>query len=327
MYDAQEIIDAAKRIENEIYETPLFENSELNAIVGGRVFLKPECLQRTGSFKIRGAYNFMSQLSRIEAENGVVAFSSGNHAQGVAMAGKILKIKTTIVIPQDAPESKIANTKKLGGNVVLYDRYKECREKIAKKIARDTGAILVPSYDHKDIIIGQGTVGLEIIQQFRNHSNSLDQVLICCGGGGLSAGSSIAIKDALPETEIFLVEPRFFNDTKKSFEAGKRIANTPNKQSICDALLADIPGELTFSINNKLATNVLLVSDDEVKDAMRFAFQFLKMVVEPGGSVALAAALSQKIDFENKVSVVVLSGGNVDMSLYDEIQREGGSSI
>ena len=168
MYDAQEIIDAAKRIESEIYETPLFENSELNAIVGGRVFLKPECLQRTGSFKIRGAYNFMSQLSSTEAENGVVAFSSGNHAQGVAMAGKILKIKTTIVIPQDAPESKIANTKKLGGNVILYDRYKECREKIAKKIAKDTGAILVPSYDHKDIIIGQGTVGLEIIQQIKN---------------------------------------------------------------------------------------------------------------------------------------------------------------
>ena len=202
MYQLKEIEEAAQRIESIAIKTPLFESLELDTKVGGKVFVKPECIQRTGSFKIRGAYNLMSQLSTKDASNGVVAFSSGNHAQGVALAGQVLNIDTTIVIPEDAPSSKIENTIKLGGKVILYDRYKENREEIAKKIASDTGATLVPSYDHKDIIIGQGTVGLEIIKQAQSKHTSIDQVLICCGGGGLSAGSAVSIKAISPETDI-----------------------------------------------------------------------------------------------------------------------------
>ncbi|MDB2544692.1 threonine/serine dehydratase [Woeseiaceae bacterium] len=323
MYDYKEILIAAERLKGVIQETPLFESSELNEKTKGKVLIKPECLQRTGSFKLRGAYNLMCQLSDADASRGVVAFSSGNHAQGVALAGNLLGIKTTIVIPEDAPKAKIENTKKLGGNVILYNRYKEDREEIAKKIALESNSTLVPSYDHKDIIIGQGTVGLEIIQQCKEMNVTLDQVIICCGGGGLSAGSSLAIKGFLPEAAIYLVEPRYFNDTQESFNARRRIKNETDKKSICDALLAEMPGELTFSINKELASDVLTVSDAEVKDAMRFAFLYLKMVVEPGGAVALAATLHKKIELEGRVTAIVLSGGNVDRELFDAIQSSG----
>jgi threonine dehydratase len=316
-----DIEDAAGRLEGIIRETPLFESMELNEEVGGRVFIKPECLQRTGSFKIRGAYNLMSQLSNKEAARGVVAFSSGNHAQGVALAGQLLKISTTIVIPSDAPPAKIEKTKAYGGNVVLYDRLKENREELASAIALRKNAVLVPSYDHKDIIIGQGTMGLEIMQQSLRKNVVPDQVLICCGGGGLSAGSAIAIKELSKETDIYLVEPEDFNDTQISFNNGHRVRNKYSKKSICDALLTDTPGELTFSINKELAKDVLTVSDEEVQHAMRFAFLYFKMVVEPGGAVALAAALQKKINCVDKVTALVLSGGNVDKELFATIQR------
>jgi threonine dehydratase len=323
MYDYKEILLAAERLKGVIQETPLFESAELNERVKGRILIKPECLQRTGSFKIRGAYNLMCQLSDAEASRGVVAFSSGNHAQGVALAGKLLNIKTTIVIPEDAPSAKIENTKKLGGNVILYDRYKEDREEIAKEIALNSNSTLVPSYDHKDIIIGQGTMGLEIIKQCNEMNVTLDQVLICCGGGGLSAGSSLAIKGLSAKTDIYLVEPEYFNDTQESFYAKKRIKNQTHEKSICDALLAEIPGKITFSINQELASDVLTVSDAEVEEAMRFAFLYLKMVVEPGGAVALAAILSKKIELKNRVTALVLSGGNVDRELFDSVQSIG----
>jgi threonine dehydratase len=323
MYDYKEILLAAERLKGVIQETPLFESAELNERVKGRILIKPECLQRTGSFKIRGAYNLMCQLSDAEASRGVVAFSSGNHAQGVALAGKLLNIKTTIVIPEDAPSAKIENTKKLGGNVILYDRYKEDREEIAKEIALNSNSTLVPSYDHKDIIIGQGTMGLEIIKQCNEMNVTLDQVLICCGGGGLSAGSSLAIKGLSAKTDIYLVEPEYFNDTQESFYAKKRIKNQTHEKSICDALLAEIPGKITFSINQELASDVLTVSDAEVEEAMRFAFLHLKMVVEPGGAVALAAILSKKIELKNRVTALVLSGGNVDRELFDSVQSIG----
>ena len=320
MYDYNEILLAAERLKGVIQDTPLFESAALNERVGGKILIKPECLQRTGSFKIRGAYNLMCKLNDEEASRGVVAFSSGNHAQGVALAGKLLNIKTTIVIPEDAPAAKIENTKKLGGNVVLYDRYKEDREEIAKKIALNSNSTLVPSYDHKDIIIGQGTMGLEIIKQCNEMNVILDQVLICCGGGGLGAGSSIAIKGLSEKTDIYLVEPEHFNDTQESFYAKKRIKNKSHNTSICDALLAETPGEITFSINQELTSDILVVSDDEVEEAMRFAFLHLKMVVEPGGAVALASVLSKKIKLKDKVTALVLSGGNVDRELFDKIQ-------
>jgi threonine dehydratase len=301
--------------------TPLLRNFELDRVAGGTVLLKPECLQVTGSFKIRGAYNFLSQLTKEQARRGVVAWSSGNHAQGVAAAGGMLGIATAIVMPEDAPKAKLENTKKLGGEVITYDRYTGDREAIARGIAAERGAELVPSYDHEHIIAGQGTVGLEIAEQSIEMDLPVDQVLICCGGGGLSAGSAIALKARLPEVSVHTVEPQNFDDTARSLELGERVCVDASARSICDALQAHTPGELTFEINRRLLGPGLTVTDDEVREAMRFAFQHLKLVVEPGGAVALAAVLAGKIDTREKTTAVVLSGGNVDGDLYAEIQN------
>ncbi len=313
---------AADRLEGIAVRTPLIYSSVLNDIVGGRVLIKPESLQVTGSFKIRGAYNMMSRLSPAQRRKGVVAWSSGNHAQGVAAAGALLGIATKIVMPQDAPTAKIENTRRLGGEPVLYDRYTGNREEIARKIAAKQGSELVPSYDHPHIIAGQGTVGLELIDQCAEQSIKPDQVLICCGGGGLSSGSAIAIKARCPGTAVHTVEPAGFDDTARSLLSGKRERNDASAQSICDALQTESPGELTFSYLQKLAAAGLVVSDDEVRAAMRFAFRHLKLVVEPGGSVALAAVLSGKIKTRDRTTVVVLSGGNVDTDLFASIQSE-----
>lgn len=321
MTELADIQAAAMRLQGVIVETPLLESAELNEMVGGRVLLKAECLQRTGSFKIRGAYNLMSQMTRDQIVRGVVAWSSGNHAQGVAAAGSLLGIKTTIVMPEDAPRAKIDNTRKLGGEVVLYDRYTLNRETIATEIAARTGAVLVPSYEHLNIIAGQGTVGLEIMSQSAAVGLIPDQVLICCGGGGLSAGSAVAIKTTSPDTDVYLVEPEDFDDTLRSMQAGERQRNDKSARSICDALQTETPGKITFAINKRLASGVLTVSDAEVAEAMRFAFQHLKLVVEPGGAAALAAVLAGKIDAKGNVSALVLSGGNVDADLFGAIQN------
>lgn len=322
MITLADIEAAAERLREVTIETPLLTCPELDERAGGSVLLKPECLQRNGSFKLRGAYNLMSRLEPEQAARGVVAWSSGNHAQGVAAAGALLGIRTTIVMPADAPPAKIDNTRRLGGETVLYDRYTGDREQIAKRIAAERGAELVPSYEHPDIIAGQGTVGLEIMRQSAAMGVTPDQVLICCGGGGLSSGSAIAIKAIAPGADVLLVEPEEFDDTRRSFALGKRVANDKSARSICDALQTDTPGAMTFAINRELARAVLTVSDDEVKDAMRFAFRHLKLVVEPGGAVALAAVLAGKVRTRDRVTVVVLSGGNVDEKLYDAIQRE-----
>lgn len=311
---------AADRLRDVAVETPLVSSPELDEQSGGRVLLKAECLQRTGSFKIRGAYNLLSQLTPAQAARGVVAWSSGNHAQGVAAAGALLGIATTIVMPEDAPPAKIENTRRLGGEAVLYDRYTGDREEIARDIAAERGAELVPSYEHPDIIIGQGTVGLEIMHQCETQGVVPDQVLICCGGGGLSSGCAIAIRSLSPATRVILVEPEDFDDTRRSFELGHRVANEGSARSICDALQTDTPGETTFAVNRELASGVVTVSDDEVREAMRFAFRHLKLVVEPGGAVALAAVLAGSVDTAGRTTVAVLSGGNVDEAMFAEIQ-------
>lgn len=317
-----DVRDAAKRLRGVTVQTPLLRSAELDDAVKGTVLLKPECLQRTGSFKLRGAYNLMSRIPSKVSARGVVAWSSGNHAQGVAAAGSLLGIKTRIVMPEDAPAEKIANTRRLGGEPVLYDRYTGDREAIARELAAEAGAELVPSYEHKDIIAGQGTVGLELMEQAAEIGFEPDQVLICCGGGGLGSGSAIAIHDASEDTRIFLVEPIDFDDTRRSFESGVLEENDPSARSICDALQTPTPGEMTFAINKALAAGVLTVSDAEVRHAMRFAFRHLKLVVEPGGAVALAAVLAGKVDTAGKTTAVVLSGGNVDERLFAEIQSE-----
>ncbi len=321
MITVADIEAAAGRLRGIAVETPLIENAEVSKRAGARILLKPENLQRTGSFKIRGAYNLLSRLDESQAERGVVAWSSGNHAQGVACAGKLLGIKTAIVMPEDAPRAKLENTKRLGGEVITYDRYTGDREAIAREIAGERGAELVPSYDHEDIIAGQGTVGLEIAEQAQALGIEPGRVLICCGGGGLTAGSAVALKARVSDVSVHTVEPETFDDTARSLVAGERLSVDPSARSICDALQAHTPGRLTFPINRELTGPGLTVSEAEVRDAMRFAFEHLKLVVEPGGAVALAAALNRKVDMDGDV-VVVISGGNVDADLFAEIQAE-----
>ena len=322
MVSISDIERAAERLEGVSVHTPLLQNFELDQVAGGTVLLKPECLQVAGAFKIRGAYNRLSQLSEAQASKGVVAWSSGNHAQGVAAAGAMLGIQTAIVMPEDAPKAKLANTRRLGGEVITYDRYTEDREAIARKIAAERGAALVPSYDHEHIIAGQGTVGLEIANDSIGLGLVPDQVLIPCGGGGLSSGSASALKSRLPNVDIYAVEPENFDDTARSFQTGIRERIDDSARSICDALQSPMPGELTFEINQRLLAGVLTVSDAEVRSAIRFAFRNLKLVVEPGGAVALAAVLSGKLQTSGKTTAIVLSGGNIDVDLFAEIQVE-----
>jgi threonine dehydratase len=321
MTDISDIEAAATRLSGISIRTPLLRNYELDQVAGGPVLVKPECLQVTGSFKIRGAYNFLSQLTKEQAQRGVVAWSSGNHAQGVAAAGGMLGIRTAIVMPQDAPQAKLSNTRRLGGEVITYDRYSGDREAIARGIAVERHAEVVPSYDHEYIIAGQGTVGLEIAEQSLEIGLPPDQVLICCGGGGLTSGSAIALKARLPDVSVHTVEPQEFDDTARSLELGERVCVDDSARSICDALQAHTPGKMTFEINRRLLGPGLSVSDDEVREAMRFAFRHLKLVVEPGGAVALAALLAGKIDTKEKTTAIVLSGGNVDSEIFAEIQN------
>lgn len=322
MVNAADIEKAAERLHGISVRTPLLQNFELDQISDGKILLKPECLQVTGSFKIRGAYNRLSQLTKEQASNGVVAWSSGNHAQGVAAAGAMLGIRTTIVMPEDAPRAKLENTRRLGGEVVTYDRYSGDREAIAIEIASARNAALVPSFDHEHIIAGQGTVGLELAEDSSAMGLPPDQVLIPCGGGGLSSGSALALTARLPNVAVYAVEPTDFDDTARSFAASKRLRIDDTARSICDALQTPMPGELTFEINQALLSGVLTVSDEEVRTAIRFAFNKLKLVVEPGGAVALAALLSGKLDTAGKTTAVVLSGGNIDTDLFAEIQSE-----
>ncbi len=317
---------AAERLAGVTVQTPLLRSEALDAVCDGTVLIKPECLQRTGSFKLRGAYNLMSQLGDEEAARGVVAWSSGNHAQGVAAAGRLLGVHAAVVMPEDAPAAKIENTRRLGGETILYDRYSGDREAIARELAAERGATLVPSYEHVDIVAGQGTVGLELMAQAAETGGTPDRVLICCGGGGLSSGSAIAIRDAAPEADVWLVEPEDFDDTRRSFASGEREQNAASARSICDALQSPSPGAITFEINRRLAAGVLTVSDDEVRDAMRFAFRHLKLVVEPGGAVALAALLAAKLPRSDGVTAIVLSGGNVDEKLFADIQSAGAAT-
>ncbi len=322
MIGIDDIEGAAGRLAGIAIETPLIQNAELDRRAGGVVLLKPECLQRTGSFKIRGAYNLLSQLSAEQKARGVVAWSSGNHAQGVAAAAGMLGIHAAIVMPEDAPAAKLVNTRRLGGEVVTYDRYTGDREAIARELATERGAEIVPSYEHVHIIAGQGTVGLEIAEQSIGLGQPAEEVLICCGGGGLTAGSAVALKARLPDVAVYTVEPEHYDDTLQSLQSGGRVSVPTTTRSICDALLTDSPGSLTFEIMRDLVSDGFVVTEADVKAAMRFAFQHLKLVVEPGGAVALAAILAGKLDTAGKTTVAVLSGGNVDYALYDEVQRE-----
>jgi threonine dehydratase len=307
---------AARRLEGAVVQTPLLESAALNERLGGRLLVKAECLQRTGSFKLRGAYNRIAQLSAAERKRGVVAFSSGNHAQGVASAAAQLKTRATIVMPRDAPAVKIANTRNFGAKVVLYDRFTESRETIAGEIAKTQGATLVPPFEDPHIIAGQGTVGLEIMAQAAALGVHLDAVAAPASGGGLVAGIAIAMAARSPRTRIFAAEPQGFDDLARSLKSGRRMTNKPGKASICDALMSPSPGKLTLAILRALKARSVAVSDKDALAAMAEAFSAFHIVVEPGGAAALAAVLTGRIPIRGKCVAVVCSGGNADPALF-----------
>jgi len=312
----QDIQDAAIRLKNFAVRTPLLEAFDLSEKLGARIFIKAENLQRVGAFKFRGAYNRLCQLSNAEKARGVVAFSSGNHAQGVAAAAQILGLKAVIVMPADAPAMKRDNTLSYGAEVIEYDRETQSREDIAQRIAHDTGAIVVPSFEDFHIISGQGTAALEMIEQGRAMGVSFDQFLCPIGGGGLMSGCSTALNALSPDTEIHGVEPEGFEDVKHSLAQGSRQSNLKPAGSICDALLTQKCGAMTFSIMKKYVDSVLVVNDREALQAVKYAWEKLKIVVEPGGAVALAALLSGQKNVRGKNVCLMLSGGNIDEATF-----------
>ena len=318
----KDIEAAAQRLKGVAIRTPLLESPLLNQELGYRLMVKAEPLQRTGSFKFRGAYNTISQFDEVARKAGVVAFSSGNHAQGVAAASSMLGVPATIIMPSDAPAIKIANTRAWGAKVVLYDRYKENREEIGARIATNSGAVLVKPYDNPGVIAGQGTVGLEIVEQCREAGITLDAVVVPCGGGGLSSGVTLALSQLSPDSEIWTAEPEGWDDTARSLVAGERKSVDGSVKTICDSLLPNAPGELTFPILRDLASGGLAVSDTAVKHAMATAFLHYKLVVEPGGAAALAAVLDGRIDCRGRTVVCICSGGNVDPAQYAAILGE-----
>ena len=313
---AADVDAAAQRLAGVALRTPLLTSPVLDALTGARVFLKAETLQRTGSFKFRGAYNKLSSIPPAERAGGVVAFSSGNHAQGVAAAARLLGMPAVIVMPADAPRPKRERTAALGAEVVLYDRAREDRQAIAQEIADKRHAALVPPYDDALIIAGQGTTGREIVEDLAAQGLMPDVIAVTASGGGLTAGIALAVKARMPQARLYTAEPEGFDDHARSFKSGRREKNAALTGTICDALMAQTPGEMTFAINRELVGAGAAVSDEEVAAAVAFAFRELKLVVEPGGAAALAALLSGKIDVKGKIAVAVLSGGNVDPELF-----------
>jgi len=316
---AADIEAAARRLAGIAVRTPLINAPVLDDRLGARVFLKAETLQRTGSFKFRGAYNKVSSIPEERRRAGVVAYSSGNHAQGVAAAARLLGMPATIVMPSDAPRLKRERTAALGAEVVLYDRDREDRAAIAKKLVAERGATLVPPYDDPLIIAGQGTIGREIVEDLEPLGLKPGIVVVGASGGGLAAGISLGVKARVPSARFYTVEPEGFDDTLRSFVSGQREHNERMSGTICDALMSNTPGELTFPINRELIGAGMTASDAEVGAAVRYAFQELKLVVEPGGAIGLAALLAGKLEVKGKVVVGILSGGNVDADLFAKL--------
>jgi threonine dehydratase len=314
-----DIDEAARRLAGVALRTPLLSSAALDAMTGGRVFLKAETLQRTGSFKFRGAYNKLAAIPPERRSAGVVAYSSGNHAQGVAAAARLLGMPCVIVMPSDAPRAKRERTAAHGAEIVLYDRVSGDREAIAQGIAAKRGATLVPPYDDALIIAGQGTAGREIVEDLATLGLRPDVVVVTASGGGLTAGIALAVKARVPTATLYTAEPQNFDDHARSFKSGQREENSALTGTICDALMARTPGKITFAINRSLVGAGVAASDEEVAAAVGFAFVELKLVVEPGGAVALAALMTRKIDVTGKVAVAVLSGGNVDPELFSRL--------
>jgi threonine dehydratase len=316
----EDVLAARKRIAGCAVHTPALESPILNERVGARVLLKAETLQRTGAFKFRGAHNCISQIDKVAWPGGVVACSSGNHAQGVAEAARLAGLPATIVMPRDAPKLKLERTRRAGAEVVLFDRDTEDREAIACKLCGERGAIYVPPFDHPDIIAGQGTAGLELHEQAKAMDARLSAVLVPASGGGLASGVALAVKHLAPDCAVHSVEPEEFDDYARSLASGHRQRNARLSGSICDSLLIGQPGEITYALSRDLLSGGIAVTDDAAREAMRFAFEEFKLVVEPGGAVGLAALLSGRFQPRGDGAVgVILSGGNVDPETFSEL--------
>lgn len=307
---------AAARIAPHVVRTPMLRNALLDQLTGGTILLKAEPLQRTGSFKLRGATNAILQLNEVQRRAGVVTHSSGNHGQAVACAAAGVGAAATIFMPQDAPRVKEEATARWGAAIRHYNRDTDDREGLARGFAEATGATLVPPFDHPHVMAGQGTLALELAADARTAGLAIDDLLVPAGGGGLIAGCSLAMEGASPRTRLYCCEPTGWDDTTRSLAAGERVTNPPGGSVLCDALLAKTPGKLTFAVNRSHLAGGVVVSDAEVLAAVAFAFLHLKVVVEPGGAVALAALLAKKFDARGKTVGVVLSGGNIDPAVF-----------
>lgn len=316
---------AAERLSGEARRTPLLTSPFLDEIAGRRVLVKPECLQHTGSFKFRGAWSAVSALDPETRARGVLAYSSGNHAQGIALAASRHGVPSVIIMPSDAPKMKIANTRALGAEVVLYDRADESREEIGDSLSAERGLTLIKPYDEPQVIAGQGTTGLEIAEQAAEEGVAQGDVLICCGGGGLTSGIALALEAHAPGLRARPVEPEGFDDTARSLASGTIVTNNQSAGNICDAILTPAPGRITFPIMSRLCGPGLAVSEDEAMRAMALAFSRLKIVLEPGGAVALAAALFRTEAVEGEAVIAVCSGGNVDSALFRTALERFGS--
>ncbi|GAA2896357.1 pyridoxal-phosphate dependent enzyme [Streptomyces mexicanus] len=309
-----DVRDAARRIEGVAHRTPVLRSRTLDALAGAEVYLKCENFQRVGAFKFRGAYHAASRLPAQDLARGVAAYSSGNHAQAVALAARELGTRAVILMPEDTPRSKREATAGYGAEIVTYDRYTGDRVALGQALAAERGLALIPPYDHPHIIAGQGTAALELIEE----TGDLDALIVPVGGGGLIAGSATAGKGLLPGLRVVGVEPEAGDDTRRSLQAGRRVS-VPVPKTLADGLAADTPGELTFSINRRLVDGVCVVSEEEIREAMRFAFERLKIVVEPSGACGLAALLARRVERLPRRVGVVVSGGNIDTRRFTAI--------
>jgi len=312
------IQDAAEALLGVVACTPLLENPDTNEELGGRLLIKCEQVQRTGAFKIRGAYNRLRLMDWSEKKRGVISYSSGNHALGLAVAARLTGSSAMIVMPSDAPGSKIKGVKALGAQVATYDRDTENYNEVVERLSEETGRIVVPPSGDVRVLAGTGTAALEMLQQAEAQDTELDAVLVPCGSGGLTAATAFVMHELSPATQVYAVEPDLFDDTRRSLEAGERVANPVGLRTICDAIMTPTPNEYTFEINRRLLAGGLVASDDDVLTAMRFAFAKFKMVIEPGAAVGLAAVLNGQIDIRGRTIGVFITGGNIDATRYSE---------
>ena len=311
----EDIRGAAAALAGVVVRTPVLENADVNALLGGRLLLKAENFQRTGAFKIRGAYNRILNLSPEERARGTVSYSSGNHALGLARAAQMLGSSAIIVMPSDAPSAKIAATRALGAEIVTFDRDTERSADVVAQIQSQTGRIEVPPSAHGQVLAGAGTAALELLED----AGELGTVLVPCGGGGLTAATAVVMAQASPQTQVFAAEPALFDDTRRSLEARERLANPVGQRTICDAIMTPIPNDVTFPINLDLLAGGVTASDADVRAAMRFAFEHFKIVTEPGAVVGLAAVLNGQVDIKDRTVATIITGGNIDIAWFSAL--------